>query len=804
MPEKTTFERAAVIGSGVMGAQIAAHLANAGIPTLLLDMAQGAPDDEEKARGLDASDPRVANRIVAAGLERARRAKPAAFFTPRDAALVSIGNLDHDLERLRDADWIVEAIVENLEIKRALFQKIAPYVSDHAVVSTNTSGISVTALAEALPLAQRPRFLATHFFNPPRYLHLLEVVPGPETDTDVVADVTRFAEERLGKGVVIAKDTPNFIANRIGVHTMINAVHLMLEEKLSIAQVDALTGLLIGRPKSATFRTADVVGLDTLVFVADNLAERLPRDPERARYVPPDFVRKMVDRKYLGEKTGQGFYRREGHGSTKRILMLDPETLDYVEQPEVAYPSVAEAKKAPSLAERVRLLTGADDAAGRYLRRYLTDTARYAAICAKEIADDIPRIDNAMRWGFGWEMGPFELWDALGVEATVKRLEREEVEVPELVGELRGSGRAAFYEGDAASRTVFDFDTRASVGVPDHPRHLSLARVAGSGGVVEDTESATILDIGKEVLCIAFKGRMNPIGPETIDVMHRAMDRAEESARGIVIGNDAEHFSAGANLKLMIDAIDKGELERIERIVKALQDVNQRLRFCDRPVVVACHGYTLGGACEVLLGADRVCAAAESYIGLPELGAGVIPAGAGTKELIKRLDESVPRDAELNLFPLLRRLFEIVGTARVATSAREAMELGFLRATDRIVMNRRFLLDDARRMVVALDTEGYAPPRPRTDIRVLGEPALATFRAAMHNLRDARRITEYDQVVGEELAWVLVGGDLTGPARVSEQYLLDLEREAFMRRVRDPRTRARMEHLMSTGKPLRN
>lgn len=804
MPEEVTIRKGAVIGAGVMGAAIAAHLANAGIPSVLLDIRPAGPTDAEKKKGLRLEDPPVANRYAIAGLDRARKSKPASFYTKRCASLVSVGNLDDDLSMLSDVDWVIEVVVEDLEIKKELFRKIAPYLKAGAVLSTNTSGLSVNRLAESLPEELRPRFLATHFFNPPRYLKLLEIVPAEWTDRAVVAAMVRFGEDVLGKGVVHAKDSPNFVANRIGAYAMFHAVKLMREKGYNITEVDKLTGKAIGRPKSATFRTADLVGIDTLIHVANNMYENLPGDPERELFATPDFVQVMLDRGWLGSKSGRGFYRKGNKEGKKTIFVLDPASMEYIDQPKVSFGSLEMAGTMDDPGERIGALVGSKDRAGAFLWANLSATLRYAANSLPGICDDIVNVDNALRWGFGWEIGPFQIWDALGVRKTCERMQTEGVEVPGIAKALFDSGRESFYERDAGKTVFFDGNTGKHEPVPVNPRIITLGDRKERGKVIIDDPDALLVDIGDEVACLEFRTKMNTIGPGIIQMISKSIAEVEKNWRGLVIGNNAENFSVGANLLLVLNEIDDDNYEDVEWMVDQFQRANQMLRYSERPVVAAPHGLTLGGGCEVTLAANRVCAAAETYIGLVELGAGVVPAGGGCKELIRRLHAGIPEGTTTDLFPLVRRIFETVGMARVATSGKEAVEFGFLADTDRVVLNGDYLLDDAKKMVLALDMTGFSPGRPLDDIRVLGAPALAAIRAGLHNMAAARFITEYDMVVGDKLASILCGGEIAPNSRVSEQYLLDLEREAFMSLCGEPRTQARMEHILTTGKPLRN
>jgi 3-hydroxyacyl-CoA dehydrogenase len=782
--------RAAVLGAGVMGAAIAAHLANVGIPTLLLDIPPDEGDDGDA--------------LARSGLERARKSKPAAFSSKSAQALVQVGNLEDHLPLLAECDWVVEAIIENLDIKRALYEKVVPHLGPRALLTSNTSGLSAASLSDALPTEVRPRFLVTHFFNPPRYLKLLEIVRGPETDDAVVAFFEDFGERVLGKGIVHAKDTPNFIANRIGCFGIFHVLAVMQEGGYTVAEVDKLTGRALGRPASATFRTADLVGLDTLGHVAGNLFEGLTDDPHRSLFDPPDFMKRLVEEDRLGAKTGAGFYKKvPGADGRSEILMVDPATLEYVPQGKVSFPSLDMAKSVDDVRARVKGLVGAPDRGGAFLWQTVSATLRYAAGCIPEIADDIVNVDRALRWGFGWELGPFELWDAIGFRDSCDRMVGEGHTLPPLAQALYDSGAEGFYQREEGVTSFYEAAGGFSP-VPSKPEFLVLADLKDAGGIVFESPDASLVDLGDGVACLEFHTKMNTIGPGIVDMMERSLDEVEANWRGLVVGNDAPQFGAGANLLLILNEIDDDNFEDVEWTLQRFQGVNQRMRFSRRPVVVAPHGLTLAGCCEVVLGGDAVCAALETYIGLVEVGAGLIPAGGGCKELIRRLDEAAPHAPETDLFPYVRRVFEMVGMGKVATSGHEAREMGFLRPTDRVTINRDRLLRDAKSMVLAMDGLGYEPPQPRTDIRVVGEPGLAALRVGLDQMERAGWISAHDKKVGGELAWVLCGGEVSASSRVSEDYLLELEKEAFMRLCGESLTLDRMEHLLKTGKPLRN
>ncbi len=742
--------------------------------------------------------------LVRAGLERARKSKPASFSSSRAPTLVEVGNFEDDLPRLAECDWIVEAVVENLDIKRSLYEKVAPHVAPHALLTSNTSGLSAEALSGALPEALRPRFMVTHFFNPPRYLKLLELVRGPDTADEVVAFFEDFGDRVLGKGIVHAKDTPNFIANRIGCFGIFHVMRVMLDDGFTLAEVDKLTGKAIGRPGSATFRTADLVGLDTLAHVAANLFERLEQDPHRDLFDPPDFMKRLVAEGRLGEKSGEGFYKKvRGADGKSEILMVDPATLEYVPQGKVSFGSLEMAKSVEDLRERIHGLVRAEDRAGAFLWKSFSATLRYAAACIPEIADDIVNVDRAMRWGFGWELGPFELWDAMGFRWACERMLEEGDAVPPLARALYDAGGEGFYREEKGAHAFF-VGGEGFAPVPTRPEYLVLADLKAAGGVVLESPDASLVDLGDGVACLEFHTKMNTVGPGIIDMMERSLDEVEAGWRGLVIGNDAPQFSAGANLLLILNELDDDNPEDVEWILGRFQHANLRMRQCSRPVVAAPAGLTLGGGCEVVLGADAVVASLETYIGLVEVGAGVVPAGGGCKELVRRADEAAPRAPDTDLFPWIRRIFETVGMGKVATSAHEAQEMGFLRATDQVVANRDRLLHDAKMRVLAMSEAGYRPTPLRTDIRVVGEEGLAALRVGLDQMERAGYISAHDKVVGDALAWVLCGGEVSSSSRVSEEYLLELEKEAFMRLCAEPKTLERMEYVLKTGKPLRN
>ena len=744
-----------------MGAQIAAHFANAGVPTLLLDVnAQAASD----------------------GLERARALSPDPFFTSAAGSLVRTGGLDTDLGSIKAADWIVEAIIERLDAKQALFTEVERHRAPHAIVSSNTSGIPIAALAEGRTDAFRRHFLGTHFFNPPRYLRLLEIIPTAETDPKITAALTSFADVRLGKGIVVAKDAPNFIANRIGLFGVMQVFRAM-DGTLSIDDIDAITGPAVGRPRTATFRTMDLAGLDVLAHVIRNLSERLTDHDERAAFRLPGFVDELLKRGWTGTKAGQGFYKKAPDG---KILTLDPATLEYAEQRKVRLPALETARSIEDTGSRIKALFHGDDPVGRFLRSTLAPTLVYTAQVTPEVAHSIDDVDRAMRWGFGWELGPFETWDAIGVADVVAAAGT--ASVPPLLREALDSG--AFRPGGKGLQLV-----------PPAGPGLQLLRSAKERtAVIRRNAGASLVDLGDGVVCVEFHSKMNAIGGDTIEMIAAGVKHAESGWTGLVIGNDAPNFSAGANLMLLLLEAQEGNWDEVDLMVRAFQRATMSLKYAAIPVVVAPAGLTLGGGCEIALHADRVHSAAEAYIGLVEVGVGLIPAGGGTKEMLARALADLPPGTDP--LPFVQRAFETIGFGRVSTSAADARRLGYLRDRDLVTMNRERLIADARTGVLARAAT-YVPPQP-TKIRAGGENVLAALKLGVHLAWRAGRISDHDALIGRKLATILSGGALASGGTVTEQQLLDLEREAFLSLCGERRTLERIGYTLKTGKTLRN
>jgi 3-hydroxyacyl-CoA dehydrogenase len=771
-----TIRRVAVLGAGTMGSRIAAHFANAGIPSLLLDVA-GRPNR---------------NGPALQGIQNALKLKPAGFFLDEKAALVQAGNFEDDLDKLADCDWIIEAIVENLDAKRTLWRKVDAASKLGAILSTNTSGIPLAKISEGFSHEFRRHFLGTHFFNPPRYLHLMELIPGPETDPKILAEVEELADRRLGKGVVRTKDTPNFIANRIGSFLGGTIGKTMLEDDFTIEEVDALTGSLIGVPNSASFRLLDLVGLDVWAFVGSNLHELVPNDPWRDRFVPLDFQKKMIEQKWLGDKTGQGFYKRVG--KEREIHALNWKTLEYQPLRKPRWPSIETARNIEDLGERLRTLFRSDDRPSRFLWKVLSDYFLYCAEMIPEISDRIVEIDRAMRWGYGHKLGPFELWDAIGFLEVVSRLEIEKRPLPPNIKEALARGTIALYRPpEAHGRPVteyFDFRSKSYQPIEPRPGILTLLDRKRTDGVVFENTGASLIDLGDGVLCVEFHSKLNSLGEDNVAMVYAGLEETNRNFDAMIIANEGEAFSVGANLMLVLLAAQEGEWDELNFAVQRFQQMNMALKYAAKPVVAAPFSRTLGGGCELVMHCTRAQASAETYIGLVEVAVGVIPAGGGCKELLMRLKD-----------PL--RIFELIGYAKVATSAEEAQKLGLLHRSDPVSMNPERLIFDAKALALAL-VPNYAPGSPRNDIKVAGESAYAMMKLGAWTARQGHFISDYDMIVGEKLAHILSGGRLSGEQTVSEQYLLDLEREAFLSLCGNPKTQERMQVMLKTGKPLRN
>ncbi|NPA15435.1 MAG: 3-hydroxyacyl-CoA dehydrogenase [Deferribacteres bacterium] len=787
-------KKAAVLGAGVMGAAIAAHFANVGIPTVLLDIPAKEGDR---------------NAIARAGLERALKARPPAFYLKEFAELIEIGNFEDDMNKISDCDLIIEAVVERLDIKRSLFENVEKFRKQGSIVATNTSGISINAIAEGRSEDFRKHFIGMHFFNPPRYMKLLEIIPGRDTLPEVVEFVADFGERVLGKGIVYAKDTPNFIANRIGVFGMMYTLKLMKEMGLTIEEVDALTGKAIGRPKMATFRLADMVGIDVLYHVALNVYENAPNDEMREIFNPPEWLKKMVENGWLGDKTGQGFYKKvKGEGGKKERLVLDIETLEYRPVKKVSFPSLEMAKTEEDVRKRLQIMCYGKDKGSEFVWKSIAALLIYSANRIPEIADDIVQIDNAMKWGFNWELGPFEIWDAIGVRKSVERMEKEGMQVPEKVKKMLEAGGESFYKEEGVKTYYWDFETNSYKELATRPEVIILSKLKKAGAVVKENADASLIDLGDGVACLEFHTKMNAIGPGILQMVDEALEEVRKNFEGLVIANQGEHFSAGANLALLLMAIQEEEWEEIDYMVRAFQKATMSLKLFEKPVVAAPFNITVGGGCEFCLHCHRIRAHAELYMGLVEVGVGLLPAGGGTKEMLLRVvdkyvPKGLPRGVVVDPFPHLRRAFETIAMAKVSSSAYEAKKIGFLGECDSISINRDYLIYEAKQVVLNLVREGFKPPRVKK-VKMTGRDGYAYLKMLVDNMKWGGWISEHDAKIALTIAKVLTGGDVLPGTVMNEWEILDLEREGFLSLCGEPKTQERIQHMLTTGRPLRN
>jgi 3-hydroxyacyl-CoA dehydrogenase len=802
--------KVAVLGAGTMGARIAAHFANAGVPSYLLDIVP--PDADGSAR----------NKIAAAGLEAAKKSKPAALFEPELARLVTIGNFEDDLKRLSEVDWIIEAVVENLEIKRALLEKVEAIRKPGTIITTNTSGLPVAKIAEGFSDDFRKSWFGTHFFNPPRYMRLLEIIPTPETDPAAIEAVAHFSGVNLGKGVVFAKDTPNFIANRIGTFSVLNVMRLMQEMNLSVEDVDALTGDAMGWPKSATFRTIDLVGLDILGHVVGNMEKAGGQESLPHTSPLPDFYKQMLERKWLGDKAQGGFYKKVkiGEGKEDERLALDWKTLEYRPRQKPRFPALDMAKNIEDPGVRLRTLLGLEggpqkgDRAGAFLWSMLSDLWNYSANRVREISDSIVEIDHAMRLGFNWKLGPFELWDAAGVDATVARMKKEGHTVSANVEQLIAGGKKSWYLDDpqaAAGRVYFDLRTAKYEAVKVSAGVWSVEVAKKSKGVVKKNSGASLVDLGDGVACIEFHSKMNSLGGDIVSLINQTLkpNGPGDGFDAFVITNDADNFSVGANVMLLLMSVQEEEWDEVDLAIRQFQDMTQAIKFSPKPVVVAPFGLTLGGGTEITLHAAASQPHAELYAGLVEVGVGLLPGGGGCKEMLLRALDSAAtirpgRVESIELMEAVKKAFEIIATGRVATSAHEARSLGFLHESDNITMNRERVLADAKARALELVHSGYEPPQTRADVPAPGENVLAALKLGVHIMRQGEYISDHEVKIATKVAEVLCGGNVTSGTPVSEQYILDLEREAFKSLCGERKTQERLQYTLKTGKTLRN
>lgn len=791
-------KRAAVIGAGTMGAGIAAQLANAGVECLLLDI---VPSDVDGAN----SDAKARSKLAIEAIERMRRGKAGGFMLDSDYALVVPGNIEDDLGRIAECDWVIEAVTERLDVKRSLYEQLTKHRRPGTIISSNTSGLALNLLTEGMDDDFRQHFLITHFFNPPRYMYLLEIVRGPETSADVLREVESFCDLRLGKGIVRCKDTPNFIANRIGVYVMGVGTQFMLEEGLTVEEVDAITGPLMGRPKTASFRLQDLVGIDISVMVMQNAKNLLSDDESLSRFEIPDLLTRLVEEGRLGRKSGAGFYKKEG----KEILVLDTETFEYRPQREVQFPSLDAARAAGGGGKALAALLNGDDPASRYAWRLLAETLLYSARRMPEIAGDVVSVDRAMRWGFNWSQGPFETWDAIGVRSSTERMVSSGEEVPAWIADFLEQDNESFYkflgEGSARRQAYFDIGKADYTHVPASAGTLLLTHVRSRSEPVESSKDASIWELEDGVLGVEFHSKLNSISDESLAAIQRAIDLAEEGDyAGVVVGNQAANFSVGANLKMLSTLVAEQNWFAVDEILQSFQRTTLRMRYATKPVVAAVQGMALGGGCEIAIGGCHIQAAAESYMGLVEMGVGLIPAGGGTREFACRAHERTPEGAPTVLFPFVQEAFDTIAQAKTSTSAADARRLGFLRPGDGISMNKDRALQDACRSVRTLAESGYRAPRTRDGVRVAGRLGWSEFKIILRQYQAGAFISDYDVHVATKFAYALCGGDIDDTCRVSEQCLLNLEREVFLSLLGEEKTQERIAHTLKTGKPLRN
>ena len=797
-----TVKKVAVIGSGVMGSRIACHFAGIGVQVLLLDIVPPALNEQEQAKGLTLTDKAVRNRIVNEALAATLKSKPSAVYHAKVKELIKTGNIDDNLREIAGCDWIIEVVVERLDIKQKIFAQIEQYRKPGTLVSSNTSGIPIHLMSEGRSEDFRQHFCGTHFFNPPRYLRLLEIIPAPETKPEIISFLTDYGERFLGKTTVLCKDTPAFIANRVGVFGFMAVFQVMQELGLKVDEVDALTGTVMGRPKSATFRTGDVVGLDTLVHVANALPLNAPNDEAKDIFTLPPFLGKMVENKWLGDKTGQGFYKKEKQkGGKSEILTLNLATMEYGPKVKTKFATLETAKPIEDLAQRLKALCAGTDKAGDFYRRFHYLLFAYVSCRIPEISDELYRIDDALKAGFGWEIGAFETWDVLGVKRTLEAMKAAGMTVAPWVEKMIADGCMTFYKTEGGVRKYYDVATGKYMPIPGLNKFILLEHLDEK--VVWKNSACKAYDIGDDVLALRWNTKMNSIGGEVLEGVHKAVGIAEEGYKGLVIANNGANFSAGANVGLIFMFAAEQEYDELDMAIRQFQGTTMRLRYSSIPVVVAPHGLTLGGGCEMCLHADGVQAAAESYIGLVEVGVGVIPGGGGTKELaLRAADRNIKEDVEMNY---LQQLFINIATAKVSTSAHEAFENFVLRpGYDHISMNPDRRIADAKRKVLNLWEQGYTQPAPRNDVRVQGRSGLGGLMAGIHAMWRGNYASDHDRLIAEKLAWVMCGGDLSQPTLVTEQYLLDLEREAFLSLCGQRKTLERLQSILTTGKPLRN
>ncbi len=800
---KRRIKKVAVIGSGIMGSGIACHFANIGVEVLLLDIIPREVTDKEKASGLSLEDKVVRNRLVNEALQTSLKSKPSPIYSQKFADRITSGNLEDDLHKIKDVDWVMEVVVERLDIKQQVFEKIEKYRTPGTLITSNTSGIPIKFMNEGRSEDFQKHFAVTHFFNPPRYLKLFEVVPGPKCTQDVTDFLMMYGDKFLGKTSVLAKDTPAFIGNRIGIFGIMSLFHVVKEMGLTIEEVDKLTGPVIGRPKSATFRTIDVVGLDTLVHTANGVKDNCPNDEMRDQFVIPDFVNKMMENKWLGSKTKQGFYKmtKDAHGK-REILSLDLETLEYRAKKSAKFATLELTKTIDNVTDRFKVLVAGKDKAGTFYRKSFAAMFAYVQNRIPEISDELYRIDDGLRAGFGWEHGPFQIWDAIGVAEGVAMMKAEGKEPAAWVTEMLANGQTSFYTVKEGATYYYDIPSKTQVKKPGQDAFIILDNIRKSNEVWKNS-GAVIEDLGDGILNLEFQSKMNTIGGDVLAAINKAIDLAEQNYAGLVVGNQGANFSVGANIGMIFMMAVEQEYDELNMAIKYFQDTMMRMRYSSIPTISAPHGMALGGGCEISLHADKIVAAAETYMGLVEFGVGVIPGGGGSKEMALRASDLFHKgDVQLNV---LQEHFLTIGMAKVATSAYEAFDLGLMqKGKDVVVVNKDRQIAEAKKHALILSEAGYTQPVKRKDVLVLGKQALGMFLVGTDAMEASHYISEHDKKIANKLAYVMAGGDLSEPTKVSEQYLLDIEREAFLSLCTERKTLERILHMLKTGKPLRN
>ncbi|WP_392348176.1 3-hydroxyacyl-CoA dehydrogenase/enoyl-CoA hydratase family protein [uncultured Polaribacter sp.] len=796
-------KKIAIIGSGIMGSGIACHFANIGVEVLLLDIVPRELTAQEKAKGLTLEDKVVRNRLVNDALTTSLKSKPSPIYHQKFANRITTGNLEDDIAKVADVDWIMEVVVERLDIKKIVFEKLEKHRTPGTIISSNTSGIPIQFMNEGRSEDFKKHFAVTHFFNPPRYLKLFEVVPGPDCAQEVTDFLMMYGEKFLGKTSVLAKDTPAFIGNRIGIFGIQSLFHQVKELGLTVEEVDKLTGPVIGRPKSATFRTVDVVGLDTLVHVANGIYENCPNDEAHELFKLPGFINTMMDNKWLGSKTGQGFYKKSVDANGKKeILTLDLDTLEYRPSKKAKFATLELTKKIDKPIDRFKVLIGGKDKAGEFYRKNFAAMFAYVQNRIPEISDELFKIDDAMKAGFGWENGPFEIWDAVGIEKGIELMKLEGTEPATWITDMLASGVTSFYSVKEGATYFYDIPSKSTTKKPGQESFIILDNIRKSNAVFKNS-GVVIEDIGDGILNLEFQSKMNTIGGDVLAGINKAIDLAEKDFQGLVVGNQAPNFSVGANIGMIFMMAVEQEYEELNYAIKYFQDTMMRMRYSSIPTISAPHGMALGGGCEISLHADKVVAAAETYMGLVEFGVGVIPGGGGSKEMALRASDSFSKgDVELNI---LQENFLTIGMAKVSTSGYEAFDLGLLqKGKDVIVVNKERQIATAKAHAKLMAESGYTQPVTRKDVKVLGKQALGMFLVGTDSMKDSKYISAHDMKIANKLAYVMAGGDLSEPTMVSEQYLLDLEREAFLSLCTERKTLERIQNMLKTGKPLRN